>query len=296
MKNNRMTLTTISFVLVLSIVFGLTVLASEHSVKAESIGKTYDEVLDYDVVVVGGGAAGLTAAVEAAVTKSTVLLLEKQEKLGGSTAMSAGAVATAARETDPEGAYTADMLYEHWIETAKGNIDTSLARKIADMSAETVAWVEAQGLPMKRVASTYIGKELVLVTTFTDDRERIVSGVGGPKLIDGLLEKAITLNVEIRTSTPAIELLADQAGAVSGIVAQKSDGSKLLVNTKNVVLATGGYSANKDLMVKATPDITEIAVIGGQGNTGDAIRMATALGAKESYSDEVGNGCYIRVY
>ncbi len=259
----------------------------------EAPAQAQDETMEAEVVVIGGGLAGLSASITAAQAGAKVVLLEKLEAVGGSTNYSAGALATAARDTDPAGAYTADMLYDHWVEVSEGNIDKDLARKIADMSADSVAWIEEQGLPLTRVDSTYIGKELVLVTTHTDERNRIVSTVGGPILVQGLLAQAEALGVTVLTSTPATELLADDAGAIIGVVATKADGASLTLNTQNVILATGGFTANTELMTKVCPDIGDVTVLGGPGNTGDAIAMATALGAAETYGDEVGNGCYL---
>lgn len=82
--------------------------------------------------------------------------------------------------------------------------------------------------------------------------------------------------------TAAVKLIMDDSGKVSGVVAQRKDGSYCkYYGTKAIVLATGGYEGNEEMKKKYLPDADRyIVVVGKKTNTGDGLLMAQWAGAK----------------
>ena len=85
--------------------------------------------------------------------------------------------------------------------------------------------------------------------------------------------------VDIRTETPAQSLIVDENGAVVGVEAIAADGHKVTVNAKSVVIATGGFDGNQEMMRKHSPEYADEFFYASAGNTGDGINMAIAVGA-----------------
>ena len=249
-----------------------------------------DAVLDADVVVAGAGGAGLSAAVTAAEAGAKVVVLEKTSFALGATGMSAGAIAAGARDTDPEGTYTRDQLYDFWMWIADGKTDAAVTRKIADMSTDSINWLENMGLAWKRAMTGFFGVDILMVAGDLADEEGHLGSAGG-MIIDTLKTRADELGVVFCFDTPATAILTD-GDRVTGIVGTRADGSTVTVNAKAVVLATGDFFGDVDKMREIRPDVDKVVLYGHAANTGDGIRMAVEIGAKESYGAEVAKGCY----
>ncbi|MEO7405303.1 MAG: FAD-binding protein, partial [Burkholderiales bacterium] len=88
-------------------------------------------------------------------------------------------------------------------------------------------------------------------------------------------------NVTFANRTPGAGLLTDQHGAVVGVLAGAAGTERIAA--KKVILATDGFGANKDMLRTFIPEMADVEYIGAQGNTGDGIRWALALGAAVEY-------------
>lgn len=247
-------------------------------------------VIDADVAIAGAGGAGLSAAVAAAEAGASVVVLEKTDFPMGATGMSAGAIAGAAREGDTEGTYNADQLYDFWMEIAEGKTDAAVTRKIADMSADSLNWLDDMGMEWQRAITGFYGKDILLVAGQLSEGGRL--GSAGMMLIDTLVARAEELGVQIICSTPATEVLVYENGEPCGLVGTRADGSTVTINADKVILATGDYMGDTEQIYARRPDTDKVVLYGHTANMGDGIRMAVAIGAKESYGEEVAKGCY----
>lgn len=112
---------------------------------------------------------------------------------------------------------------------------------------------------------------------------------GGNIYITKLAEAAEKQGAEIYTDADVTTILMDENGRASGVVAQRSDGSQITVNaSKGVIIATGGYAANSDLVYKysngaITTTMTSCAV----SSTGDGIELAESIGASLIDLDQI---------
>lgn len=236
-----------------------------------------DEELTVDVVVIGGGAAGLAAAAEASDAGAKVLLLEKLPFLGGNTLICGGLVKAAGTTFQQEAGVedSAKALADYWFERAEGNADRAQLDMVAEKSNDTILWLQAQGVELSSLSPSGTRQVPDMLNT----------GSGGNGFV-APVEKAVReRGVEIRTETPAVELIKDEAGAVAGVVAQAKDGHKVTVHAKGVVIASGGFDHNKEMKRKFAPSIADEISFSSIGNTGDGIRMAMDVGADTVFKD-----------
>lgn len=240
------------------------------------------QVYDVDVVVVGAGAAGLSAAITAQEAGANVLLLEKGGVTGGSTVRSGGKILAAGTPWQEKQGYTdnADMMYEYLMSFDRdGIMSETLVRTFCDNSAENLQWLEDRGVKVQDVE--YIHSSL------TPWRVHNTLGGGGQTSGHGGQITAPLTNLyegnggRILYNCRAEELVTDEAGAVVGVKATMTDGTPVTVNAKGVILATGGYAKNEEMLDKYE-DFLPNNLYGTVPNTcvGDGLTMAVAVGAK----------------
>jgi len=241
-----------------------------------------EQVYDVDVVVVGAGAAGLSAAITAQEAGANVLLLEKAGVTGGSTVRSGGKILAAGTPWQEKQGYTdnADMMYEYLMSFDRDDImSEELVRAFCDASAENLQWLEDRGVMVQDVE--YIHSAL------TPWRVHNTMGGGGQTSGHGGQITAPLTNLyegkggKTLYNCRAEELITNEAGAVVGVKATMTDGTAVTVNAKGVILATGGYEHNPEMMAKYS-DFLPYSPYGSVPltNTGDGLTMAVAVGAK----------------
>ncbi len=230
-----------------------------------------DEVLTYDVVVIGGGAAGIAAASNAKDAGASVLLLEKQAALGGNTIISGGIIYATGTQAQKDAGVedSVEDLVEYWYGRAEGNADKAMLTMVAEKSNETVEWLMEGGVALGNLGPTGLS---------TVPRALYTNG-GGSGFIVPMTNVIKEKGVDIRTETPAVALLTNEAGAVVGVEAVAADGHKVTVNAKSVVIATGGFDGSREMMRKYAPQNVNDFFFAAAGNTGDGINMAIEVGA-----------------
>ncbi len=225
----------------------------------------------YDVVVIGSGAAGLAAAIEAADAGAKVAVLEKLPMVGGSTVLSGGIVySTGSSIMKAAGIKdSVDALVKYWSDRADGKASEDKLRFVAERSGANVDWLLSLGVQFGKSYPTGTSPVARAVSTSN----------GGAGIVGPLKAAADAKKVEFFMETTATKLIAKK-GVVTGVEAKDKAGKKLSFAAKSVILATGGFDRNKDLMAKYAPTQIADATFVGVGNTGDGITMATALGAQ----------------
>ena len=273
MFRNRKIIGLISTLLIVSMLVGCgepKAPATDDEGKNESAAQ--ETLIDTDVLVLGGGAAGLSAAIEASDEGVKVTLLEKMPMLGGSTLLSGGILYAAGSPVQERAGVEESWedLADYWIEMAGGDIDEELVRFIAKNSGETILWLESNGVEFSEVLSKQgISPALRGHTSTTR----------GAGLINPLEKAANESGVEILKSTKATKLLTDPNGSVIGAEAEDKDGKKVTVNAKSVILATGGFDRNPEILEEYSPVASGQIHYVSSGNTGDGLIMAKEVGA-----------------
>ena len=233
---------------------------------------------NYDVVVIGAGGAGFSAAITARNAGANVVLLEKMPAVGGNSLISGAEMNAAKNWVQPKLGINDDSPELHAQDTFKGG-DGKGDMKVINVMTH-------QALDAAKWCRDYLG------VRFEDDnlfffgghsRKRALIPVGhtGTEFIAKFQAKADELGIPVITNMKAEELIKDKDGRVVGVKATM-DGSEYTFNAKGgVVLATGGFGANPEMVKKYNPKIDErFKTTDAPGTTGEALYMAERAGAQ----------------
>lgn len=247
----------------------------------KEVVKAEDVVLECDVVIAGAGGAGLSAAVEAASAGAKVIVVEKNAMGGGSTARSGGKLLAAQTDQQKAAGFedTTQALGEYFIEVGDGHVNEEKLMLAANESPVVIDWLEEMGVVFSEELEPLHENLSPTRGHYTLGGGGKTDGKGGP-ITNSLTEKALALGVEFYYETPATKLIQDDELTVIGLEAQRKDGSKVTINAKSVILATGGYDQNNDLMDEYAPLSRGIMSTVPKGNVGDGLLMAKEAGAK----------------
>ena len=245
-----------------------------------SMGKKLESVKIYkdgtcDIVIVGAGGAGLSAAVAAAETDGSlkIIVLEKQGIMGGNTNYSTGGINAA--ETDVQRSLgiedSKDLFYDDTMRGGKQENIPALVRNLVEHAPVTISWLIGLGTDLSDVG--LMGGSSVKRTHRPQGGAAI-----GPHLMKVLQTASNKDNIEIRTSNKVTGLLTSVDGSVTGVKVQNADGSSYTLTSKAVIIATGGFGANLDMVTRLQPSLSGFATLNHPGATGDAFGWVTAIG------------------
>jgi len=245
-------------------------------IKKKTGTETYN---GYDVIVVGAGSSGSMAAAKATEMGAKVLLIEKSGRVGGTGAISSepctlGAKIQGDKKYDIDGYYVSLMSRNHWY--PKG----ILVRKFLENTGKTVDW-------MIDTAQFNFQPENLINPNSPHESDRKFGDCLVGYATDSIATmdaanswKRLTAKVDtILFETTVKDLILDADGNVTGIVAEKYDGTKIKASAKTVIIATGGFAGNPELMKKYNHDAYR--VFGLTQNVGEGLTMMLKAGAVE---------------
>lgn len=244
----------------------------EQELSAAEVEKTAVE-LDCDVVIVGAGGAGLTAAVRANQEGAKVLVIEKMPFVGGNSLKASGGMNCAGTKFQEAQGITDSGVQEFIEDTMNGGHqlnDIELVTTLAENSSEAVEWLASIGAELPKVAAT--GGTVHKYLHSPEDGSPV-----GAFLVEKLSEEIDRQGIEVMLNTKATELIMDNGTAV-GVVAEDNE-HVYTVNAGAVVLATGGFGSNFELMCSFNPSLENAVTTNHPGAQGDGIAMAEAVGA-----------------
>ena len=188
-------------------------------------------------------------------------------------------------QADPQGYFDSVELME--LDTMIGGKalnDPQLVATLCENSASAVEWLSSIGAPLPSVGA-FGGASVKRIHRPVDEEGKTLSvGAFLIPIFNANLEER---GVEVRTETKATALLTDDAGAVTGVEAEAADGHKVIVNAKAVILATGGFGANLEMVAELKPDLEGFMTTNAPGAQGDGIAMAQAVGADVVDMDQI---------
>ncbi len=165
-----------------------------------------------------------------------------------------------------------------------GTNDPALVEALCSNSADAIAWLSEQGIELTSVSS-FGGASVKRIHRPVDSEGKTISV--GSYMIPLLQAKCEELGVEFIMNTTANEILTDANGAAVGIAATDKNGAAVTVNAKAVILATGGFGANLDMVVEYKPDLAGFMTTNAPGAQGQGIDMAVAIGAGTVDMDQI---------
>ncbi|MGO4936228.1 FAD-dependent oxidoreductase [Fundicoccus sp. Sow4_H7] len=164
--------------------------------------------------------------------------------------------------------------------------DFELAKTLAEGAFGAVEWMDEVGLEPSYGQDAEAGNgQKGLYTVLGAMWPRTHKFIAGEERIDILEDTAKSAGVEVYKETRGVELITNEDGAVVGIKAVQADGSQITFNTTHgVIIASGGYSANPEMVKEYDDywgeDLTDRTLSTNVGtNEGDGIIMAQAVGA-----------------
>ena len=223
-----------------------------------------------DILVVGAGAAGFAAALDAATMGAKVIILEKLAYTGGSTTICGGSLAFAG--TDLQAANNIqdsnELLYKDFMDVGENMNVPELVQAYVDNQLATYQWLKDLGIESKSV--------------------RAASGMSAPRahhyppanVLKVLSTACEAKGVKLVLNTAAQKLALDpKTGKITGVLAVQGKKAITYGAKKGVILTSGGFSLNKELLAKFVPAMAKANAIVGLGGNGDGLKMAWACGA-----------------
>ena len=225
----------------------------------------------YDVIIVGSGGAGMTAAIEAKDAGMNPVILEKMPMAGGNTSKaSAGLNASETSVEKSQGVTDSnDKFYEETLKGGGGTNDKELLRYFVDHSAAAVDWLAQNDIVLDNLTTT--GGMSVSRTHRPHDGSAV-----GAYLVKGLEENISKRDIPVFVNSDVTKI-NEKDGKVSGVEV-KIEGETKQVDSKAVVVTTGGFGANQKMIAKYRPDLKDYVTTNAAGSTGDGIEMISALG------------------
>lgn len=232
-------------------------------------GKSANEKTSYtdtetDIVVIGAGGAGLSAAVEANSNGMDVIVLEKMPIAGGNTNYATGGLNASQTSVQKKLGIkdSNEQFYNDTMIGGKNINDPVLVETMVENSSDTVDWLLAMGADL-----TDVGK---MAGSTNSRTHRPAGGAAvGAHLVQVLENQAKKQGIDIRYNNKVTQII-DENGKVAGVIVETPEGNYKILS-KAVIIATGGFGANPEIIVAYKPSLEGFGTTNHAGATGDAL-------------------------
>ncbi|MGG6311831.1 flavocytochrome c [Paenibacillus macerans] len=242
----------------------------------------YDQLKDnYDIIIVGAGGAGMSAALEAKASGMNPVIFEKMPVAGGNTTKSSSGMNASETKFQKEQGIedSNDLFYE---ETLKGGHDTNdkdMLRFFVDNSAAAIDWLDSIGIRLNNLTIT--GGMSEKRTHRPEDGSAV-----GKYLVDGLVRNVQEQEIPLFVNADVKEI-TEKDGKVNGVKVLFNQTDEKTITANAVIVTTGGYGANQDMITSVRPDLAGYVTTNQIGSTGDGITMIEKLGGVTVDMDQI---------
>lgn len=230
-----------------------------------------------DVLVIGAGGAGFSAAVTAKEEGAkSVLLAEKLPFVGGNTMLCSGLI----NAVDPErqnklGIKDSKELHlKQTLDAGDNRANPELVKILTDNALDSVHWLEAHGMKFK--------DEVYQAYGALYPRTHVPVEAKGQGYIKAMVEAAKKVGVNVQTNLKLISFIREKPleGRVLGALFENAKKEKVYIRAKAVVLATGGFAANREMRSKHDPRMYSLTTTNNAAaSTGEGLLAAKDIGA-----------------
>lgn len=241
-----------------------------------------DQLQDkYDIIIVGAGGAGMTAALEAKEKGMNPVVLEKMPMAGGNTMKSSSGMNASETKFQKEQGITDsnDAFYEESLKGGHDTNDKELLRFFVDNSANSIEWLDSIGIRLNNLTIT--GGMSEKRTHRPEDGSAV-----GQYLVNGLVKNVLSKEIPLFVNANVTEIM-EKDGKVNGVKVLINDKDEKTISADAVIITTGGYGANMDMISKVRPDLEGLVTTNQEGSTGDGISMIEKLGGVTVDMDQI---------
>jgi fumarate reductase flavoprotein subunit len=235
-----------------------------------------DQSFDCDIVVAGCGISGITCIAAAALNGAKVIGIEKQAKIGGNGQFTEGAFAVDSPLQKKLGIRIKKSdLMRSVLGSSQMVADGSLWDKFVDMSGKNIQWLMDLGVAFDDPIDGDGIAAFPCIHLFSGEGVRSA----GATLLPKLSQIALDNGAEFMTGISFQSLITDNAGKVTGCYAVNAAGETLQFNSKAVILATGSFAGNEELMYLRGFNVSDLDLQNNpltMYNTGDGIKAAVS--------------------
>lgn len=249
------------------------------------------EKIECDVCVVGAGISGLSACVQAAQAGANVIVLEAAGTAGGNGQGVEGSFAANSPLQKEQGIeFSCSKLVENELKATQYRVDGQLWKDLYNNSGSNIEWLMENGVEFSGEVNDYgTGGGIVSMHWYKDGK----AGVG---YVPPMVKTAEKLGVQFKYSTPAKKPIIEN-GAVVGVYAKDTNEKWIEVRAKAVILASGGFGADSEMVARIGYNPNNIWYYGSPSNAGDGWRIAMEAGAKDfSYMAADNAHAYIKAF
>lgn len=228
--------------------------------------------MDIDVIVIGAGIAGLSAALSANENGAeNVVILEAGSEVGGSSRLAGGIIMGADFQFQRDAGIqdSGQAFYHDYMNTNHWNVNPAAVKAFCNESGPTIDWLIEHGVQFNPT----------LIFGGEENTPRCVAAVGqGQQIVDNLARAVKAAGVDVVLGH-RVERLIVEGGRTVGVVVGGEE-----IRAGSVIIATGGYGTNRELLAKHNPSWTATGdwgwYIGTDTVHGDAFAMAEQLNAR----------------
>lgn len=238
----------------------------------------------YDVVVLGAGTGGLVTAIRSFDLGLKPIVLEKMDWAAGNSLYASGGIAGwGFPQQDEEGHHEAREAFEaDMMKVSEYRADPELVKTYCDNIGEAMAWLKSDiGVKFEKIRKKPWPLNYRMVNVKGDGL------TGGGRLIRYLLAACEKRGIPVRFNTKALHLIQDASCRVTGVTCQTKEGFRNFFGREGVVIATGGFSANREMLNQYMGGpLSRLVLRGSPFVTGENIQMAREVGAQLVHMDQ----------
>lgn len=228
----------------------------------------------YDFIVIGSGGAGMSAAIQAHELGMSVAIFEKLDVLGGNTNRASSGMNAAETFVQLKHGIvdTQKSFYEDTLKGGGGENNPELLDYFVRHAESAIDWLYQHNIDLT---------DITLTGGMSEKRAHRPASKGavGAYLVDGLQHQLAYKQIPLFAGVTAEKLSVSADNKIDGLYISADGISEKLIRAKAVLIASGGFAVNQEMLAKYAPALMHYKTTNHPGATGDGMKLATQVGA-----------------